>query len=76
MQEKLGDHGVPFSQSDHQLIASVMKAYYGAIFDGAAGLLQAYLEDDASIWEDPLNYQPGRVAYKDFRSCYNAVDAA
>ncbi len=57
-------------------MASVVTAYYGAIFDGAAGLLQVYLEGDASIWEDPLNYQQGRVAYQDFMSCYNDADAA
>ncbi len=74
--ESSGYHGVPFSQSDDQLIASVVTAYYGAIFDGAVGLLQLYLEDDASIWKDPLNYQQGRVAYQDFMSCYNAVGAA
>ncbi len=34
-QGRFGDHGVPFSQSDDQLIARVVTAYYGAIFDGA-----------------------------------------
>ncbi len=46
------------------------------VFVGAAGLLQLYLEDDASLWKEPLDYQQGRVAYQDFMSCYNAVDAA
>ncbi len=47
--ERSGYHGVPLSQSDGQLIASLVTAYYGAIFDEAAGLLQLYLEDDAII---------------------------
>ncbi len=68
--------GFHFRKAMISLLQAWRQLIMAKVFVGAAGLLQLYLEDDASVWKDPLNYQKGRVAYQDFKSCYNAVGAA